>query len=140
MTTIFRKVLCPIDFADNSATALEMACNLAQGSDATIYLLHVVPVAPVIGRVPLEPYAVTGHEVKAELERLIPRPAESGVQFELLARKGDAAKEILRAAVELGVDSIVMSTHGRRGVGHFFLGSVAGKVVRESLCPVLTVR
>ncbi len=140
MAKIFRKILCPIDFADNSLTVLEVACKLAQGPAATICLLHVVPVAPVIGKVPLEPYAVTGHDVKAELERLVARTAESGVQFELLARKGDAAREILRAAVELGVDSIVMATHGRKGMGHLFFGSVAEKVVRESPCPVLTLR
>jgi len=75
---------------------------------------------------------VTGHEIKTELKRMLPRHLEERVQFELLARKGNAAKEILRAVPETGVDSVVMATHGRKGVGHFFLGSVAEKVVRES--------
>jgi nucleotide-binding universal stress UspA family protein len=53
---------------------------------------------------------------------------------------GDPAKAILRAADELKVDSVVMATHGRKGLGRLILGSVAERVVRESPRPVLTVR
>jgi nucleotide-binding universal stress UspA family protein len=140
MKQLFNKILCPIDFDENSRAALEVACGLARGADATVYLLHVVRVAPSIGGVPLEPYPVTGTDVRAELEQMVARHAQSNVHFQVLARKGDAAREILRAVGELGVDSVVMATHGRSGVGRFLLGSVAEKVVRESLCPVLTMK
>ncbi|HXR36719.1 MAG TPA: universal stress protein [Candidatus Binataceae bacterium] len=136
---LFNKILCPIDFDDHSRAALETARGLAQGPDATIYLLHVVRVAPVIGGVPIEPYAVTGSDVKAEIEQMLPPQAERAVIFQVLARKGNAAAEILRAIGELGVDSVVMATHGRKGIGRLVLGSVTAHVVREAPCPVLTI-
>ncbi len=71
---------------------------------------------------------------------MIPDPAPEHIRFELVARKGEAVREILRAIADLGVDSVVIATHGRTGVGRLLLGSVAEKVVREAPCPVLTVR
>ena len=139
MGQLFNKILCPIDFDDHSRAALQTACGLAQGPGATIYLLHVVRVAPVIGGVPIEPYAVTGSDVKAEIEQMLPPQREPGVDLRILARKGAAAAEILRAIEELGVDSVVMATHARTGLGHLMLGSVAAQVLRESPCPVLTI-
>jgi nucleotide-binding universal stress UspA family protein len=136
---LFNKILCPVDLDDHSRAALETARGLAQEPDATIYLLHVVCVAPVIGGVPIEPYAVTGSDVKAEIEQMLPPQAERGLNYQVLARKGNPAAEILRAIGELGVDSVVMATHGRKGIGRLVLGSVAAQVVRESPCPVLTL-
>jgi universal stress protein A len=140
MSKLFNKILCPSAFDQGSRAAIEVACDLASGPDSIIYLLHVVPIAPVVAGVPLEPYGVTGGDVRTELQQMSPGQASGNVRFEIIARAGDAAREILRAVKELGVDSVVMATHGRSGVGHFFLGSVAEKVVRESPCPVLTVR
>jgi len=57
-----------------------------------------------------------------------------------VVRTGDPAETIERAAQELGIDLIVMATHGREGLSHFVIGSIAEKVVREAPCPVLTVR
>lgn len=57
-----------------------------------------------------------------------------------IMRTGNAAHEIIAAAADLKTDLIVMATHGRTGVPHLFLGSVAERVVREAPCPVLTVR
>ncbi len=137
---LFNRILCPVDFDGRSRAAIETACEAARGPQPVIYLLHVVAVAPALAGVPLEPYLVTRHDVEMELQQMIPSSAPEQVRFEVLARKGDAAKEILRAIAELGVDSVVMATHGRTGVGRLLLGSVAGKVVRQSPCPVLTVR
>jgi nucleotide-binding universal stress UspA family protein len=53
---------------------------------------------------------------------------------------GDTATSILAVAEEVGAELIVMATHGRTGLSHFFLGSVAEQVVREASCPVLTIR
>ncbi len=137
---IFNRILCPVDFDANSRAAVEAACSAARGTDPAIYLLHVVPAAPAMAGVPLEPYPVTAHDVELELEQMIAGLPKGEVRFELLARKGDAAREILRAVEERGVDSVVMATHGRKGLGRLLLGSVAEKVVRECPVPVLTVR
>jgi nucleotide-binding universal stress UspA family protein len=77
---------------------------------------------------------------RTRLELLTEEKLVSIVKYELITRSGDAAIGILQAAADAGVDLIVMATHGRRGLSHFFIGSVAERVVRESTCPVLTVR
>ena len=65
---------------------------------------------------------------------------DGAVAYRMLTRVGDPTSEILRAEKELGVDLVVMATHGRKGVWRVALGSVAEKVVRSSICPVLTTR
>jgi universal stress protein A len=60
--------------------------------------------------------------------------------YELLTRSGEPAAGILMAQADISADLIVMATHGRTGISHFFVGSVAERVVRESGCPVLTIR
>jgi len=131
--------LCPVSFDANSIAALDVASELAQGENATIYLLHVVP-APPIPSVPLEPYPQTEHDARAKLQELAQARLEGKVKYEILARSGDPARIVIAVVEEVGADSIVMATHGRTGVSHFFLGSVAERVVRESPRPVLTVR
>jgi nucleotide-binding universal stress UspA family protein len=63
-----------------------------------------------------------------------------GVDHEVLLRFGHPAEEIVAAESETKAELLVMATHGRTGVSHFIMGSVAERVVRESACPVLTVR
>ncbi len=137
---LFNRILCPVDFDRASRAAIQTACESVRGPAPVIYLLHVVRVAPAIARVPIEPYPVTRSDVEMELREMIPSPAPEEIHFELVTRKGEAAKEILRAIGDLGVDSVVMATHRRKAVGRLLLGSVAEKVVRQSPCPVLTVR
>src|SRR5262249_31716035 len=64
----------------------------------------------------------------------------SGLKYELLTEMGDPAPMILRTATRASADLIVMASHGRRGFSRLFMGSVAELVLRESPCPVLTVR
>jgi nucleotide-binding universal stress UspA family protein len=63
----------------------------------------------------------------------------AGVSHEVFVASGNAAPEILNLAVEQHIDLIVMGTHGRKGITHLLLGSVAERVVRESPVPVLTI-
>ncbi len=141
MTKLFTRILCPVSFDANSAAALATARDLAAGPDAIIYLLHVVPAAPVPSSpIPLEPFPQTEHDARSKLQELANAQLEGRVRYEILARTGDPARVVIAVAQQVGADSIVMATHGRKGVSHFFLGSVAEQVVRESACPVLTVR
>lgn len=141
MNKLFTKVLCPVSFDDNSIAAVEVARELAQGKDATIYLLHVVPAPPIPATpIPMEPFPQTEHDARAKLQELAQKHLEGKVKYEIVARSGDPARVVIGVVEEVGADSIVMATHGRKGVSHFFLGSVAERVVRESPRPVLTVR
>jgi acetoin utilization protein AcuB len=75
----------------------------------------------------------------AELEETA-RKRLTGLKYEILTEMGDPAPIILRTVTKAGADLVVMGSHGRRGFSRFFLGSVAEMVLRESKCPVLTVR
>ncbi len=139
-TKIFNKILCPVDF-DHSLDALDFALKLARQNDAKLCVLNVAPIP--IGAAELtsgleQPFwEVTA---KARLELIAKQKLVNTVEYELITRSGDASAGILTAAVEEHIDLIVMSTHGRSGISHFFLGSVAERVVREASCPVLTIR
>jgi CBS domain-containing protein len=141
MTFPYRRILCPIDFDDNSLAALEVATNLARQNDGTVYVLHVVPmVIPPTG-MPFYVDLYKGQE-EASQQKLgeIARKHLAGIKYELKSNIGDPAGAILKAQRATSADVIVMSTHARRGVSRFLLGSVAEMVLREAACPVLTVR
>ncbi|MGO9058342.1 MAG: universal stress protein [Candidatus Binataceae bacterium] len=140
MKNIFKKILCPVDFDENSIAALDAARDLAVDPDARLYVLHVVRLVLAGFPKELHSYPLTEHDARARLQDIARDHLEAKVRYEVLLRTGDPASVILRAVEELGVDSVVMATHGRTGLGHFVLGSVAETVVRESPRPVLTIR
>jgi len=136
----FKEILSPVQFDDNSIAALGVAKQLAQTHGATIHVLHVVPIILVPG----EGYIVYSLEeqeqnAKKALAEMVQQQL-SGVNYKISTKIGEIARSVLEVAVEVHADLIVMATHGRTGLPHFFLGSVAEKVVREAQCPVLTVR
>jgi nucleotide-binding universal stress UspA family protein len=141
MALTFKKILCPIDFDENSIAALDAAAAIARQSDATLEVLHVVPIVIQPGGSPIyvDVYSVEEQSSKAKLIELATSHL-AGVRFELRTTVGQPAAAILHAQKKLGTDLIVMATHGRHGLAHFFLGSVAERVVREADCPVLTIR
>jgi universal stress protein A len=141
MGKLFRKILCPVSFDSNSMAALEVARELAAEHDATIFLIHVVPAAPLgTAPIPLEPFPQTEHDARARLQQIAGEHLEGKVKYKLVARSGDPARVVIAAVAEFDADSIVMATHGRSGMSHLLLGSVAERVIREAPCPVLTVR
>ncbi len=140
MKNLFKKILCPIDFDQSSIAALDAARDLAVDLQATLYVLHAVRL--VLSGFPkrFHPYPMTEQEARARLGDIARDHLEGKVRYELLTRTDEPAEAILRAVEELGVDLVVMATHGRTGLEHFRLGSVAQRVVRESPRPVLTIR
>jgi len=141
-SSIFSRILCPVD-PDHSLKALDFAIRLARQNSARLYVLYVAAIP--IGATELtsaadeEPYwEVPGRQ---RLEQMAQEKlAAVYSNYELMIRSGDPATRILLAQNETGSDLIVMATHGRTGLTHFFLGSVAERVVREARCPVMTVR
>ena len=139
-----RKVLVPTDFSPSAAEALDHAAELAKKLDAEIVLLHVLQpltthlsVPPLV---PLPPEWVKSvrMQAEAELKKESHRIKQVKVTTEL--RDGPIHDTVLAAASELKADLIVIGTHGRRGLSHVLLGSVAERVVRHSTVPVLTMR
>ena len=141
----YKKILCPVDFDDPSAQAMEQAAALALHSAGDLCLLHVVSFNPLVAQGAVEGFA--GKELydaqveaaRRELEQFA-QSIPSGVKRTIAIELGLPADSILAAQKRLGADLLVMATHGRRGLKRLVLGSVAEKVVRESTIPVLMVR
>ncbi len=141
MIQLFQKILCPIDFSEHSLAALDVALKVVQQNDAKLYLLTVAPtLAGTAGfqPIPLDPYPLLEKDGQQQLARVGRERIPAAVRYETLVLSGDPAEQVLDTARNIGADLIVMGTHGRRGLVHMVLGSVAERVVRESPIPVLT--
>jgi len=158
------KILVPIDYSDDSHQALQWGGSLAKQYGAQLLLLHVIPKAieavfpedpgwaPLVSFFdpdtaiarrlhPPEPIIIDLEErARAELAEFARKGLHETVPVEMKIAVGKPGEEILRVAREQGVDLIVMGTHGRTGLRHVLLGSVAERVVRGAPCPVFTVR
>ncbi len=137
MTTMFRKILCPIDFSDNSMAALGQAAKIAQRDDALLYLMHVefVPMGNVAELA--QDVTLSTEPAKLRLEQAT-RKLVANVRHEILVQFGRPAELIEKAAENFDVDLIILATHGRTGIDRLFLGSVAEHVVRRSERSVLS--
>jgi universal stress protein A len=146
-----KRILVATDFSDCSLSALERASQLAQAFGASIDVLHVFHTPPL-----LAPEAVVGYAAAVSsmsIADLVRSEAEQGMRefVEKAEHKGlaisdqssiygEAASTILRVAKDKDYDLIALGTHGRTGLAHVLLGSVAERVLRRSDLPVLTVR
>jgi nucleotide-binding universal stress UspA family protein len=139
MSPVFRRLLCPLDFGPVSAQCLDFARQLA-GAESKVILFHAVPMPiEALGQpIYIEPMAGAEHDARERLKKLAAHATLKDV--EIAAVTGEPASEIIRAALDHKCDLIVIATHGRAGVGHFFLGSVTERVIRESPIPVLSIR
>ncbi|WP_437572058.1 universal stress protein [Sorangium sp. So ce542] len=134
-------ILVPVDFEAASMKAVELAKDLGARLGHKVVLLHVYQL-PVYTYPGLEPALMPGFhaEVSAAASRAVQQLSAKTGGLDTALREGDPATEILAAAEEQRAAMIVMGTHGRRGLSHLFLGSVAQQVIRKSSVPVLTVR
>ena len=138
----FQKILCPIQFNDsNSTIALDLARHLALESKGRIFLLHVTPSKLVVPDLPgyRDLFPKDEQAVSEQLDKLA-APYLDKNSYQIILRTGDPAEMINLVARELGIDLIIIPTHGRRGLSHFVMGSAAERVIREASCMVLTIR
>ena len=135
-----KKILVPSDFSHASDAILPLATSIARDRDAEILFVHVQepPVAYAAGELYYGPIEPDTDALEQMLNRLQPTDPKVPCRHQMLL--GEPATEIVRMAEDLGVDMIVMGTHGRSGLARMLMGSVAEKVVRRATCPVLTVK
>ncbi len=142
----FKHILWPTDFSQPSYEALKVAVDLAATFHADLTLLHVIPPIPALTG-PESPASFDVSRYQAELERTAEglmdkvrsKRIPKGVRVRHLVAQGNPPLEIARAAEENGMDLIVIATRGESALKHVFFGSVADKVMRHSLIPVLIV-
>ena len=135
-------ILHPTDFSDCSRYAFRLAGMLARQQSARLVVLHV---NPTLGSMVAYDEALAELEPEGSQEKLLEilhrlRVSDPKVQVEHRLVDGDGAQEILRVAGEVRADLIVMGTHGRTGLGRLLMGSVAGEILRNAQCPVVTVK
>ena len=143
-----RRILVPVDFSECSRAALEDAAVLAERVDASIDVLHVWDTPHYVGpefliREPGE----TGHplqeaafaQAETEMDEFLSGFPQRE-RFRVRLESGKPYETIIKLAADEHYDAIVMGTHGRSGLSHLLIGSVAEKVVRTAPCPVMTIR
>ena len=147
MNATISRILVPVDFSPHSDLALDYATTLAGRLGASLHVLHVVePVSAPVGGGELympdlsEFHASLVADAERRMEDCRAHASAAGVPATTGVFLGQTATTIASTATEKECDLIVMGTHGRTGLGHLFLGSVAEKVTRLAPCAVLTVR
>ncbi len=143
----WKRICCPIDFSDASRAAMEVAADLARRFGADLVLLHAYPIPGYTfpdGSIVASPKMMQDladqaerhlEAWRADAERIVGAPRVTSEKS-----IGQPAAEIVAFAETRGIDLLVLGTHGRTGLEHALMGSVAERVVRKARCPVLSVR
>lgn len=142
-----RRILAPSDFSDHSLPPVRYAAELADKFGAELVLLHVVQDLALVLPDAVMPTAVASPDIgamvdaaKDGLAALVDKLGLAGRNPRTEVRVGSPAAEVVAAAADLKADLLCIGTHGRTGLSHLLMGSVAESIVRHAPCPVLTVR
>jgi len=142
-----RKILAPTDFSPHAAQAVCYACGLAERLESELHLLHVlaevVPSGPDPLLTPVPPpeyYREAEEQSRIALAQSLDPTWGRPHALEAAVRWDSPVEGIVAYARDQAIDLIVIATHGRTGLSHVLLGSVAERIVRDAPCPVLTIR
>jgi universal stress protein A len=146
MATTVTRILVATDFSVASHAALTLAKTLAGRFGASLHLLHVLEDPYITGAFAADVYAPPPpglrqswlKNAKETIATLLTEPEKRSLDATTEVTFGPIADTIVERAAAIGADLIVMGTHGRGGVAHLLMGSVAERVVRTAGCPVLT--
>ena len=138
----FTHVLVPVDFGEASNQALDVALTMAKAFQAKLTLVHVCVSVP-LGYVYAEGLSWPTYEMEdlatKQMDALLARARQERPSAEGIIVGGDPWRKILAVSKERGADLIVMGTHGRTGLSHLLIGSIAEKITRHAHVPVLIV-
>jgi nucleotide-binding universal stress UspA family protein len=141
---IYKRILVGTDFSAASKSAFEQGLKLAKQNGAELVIAHATTIPNALCFMPPDSYGEWELHSRAEAEEniaaLIQKAHKEGVKAHKLLLQGLADDAIIEAAKRLGVDLVVVGTHGHRGVSRLFVGSVAAHVVSRAPCAVLTAR
>jgi universal stress protein A len=140
-----KRILCPTDFSAIAEKAVEYAVFLASSHNAELQLLHVVDHLHGFDNYLI--LSMTPDEVSERMEKHanktlseVVNQIKETMKIEKAVRHGKTSVQIVEMAKEMKADLIVIGTHGRTGLSHVIIGSVAEAVIRHAYCPVLVVR
>jgi nucleotide-binding universal stress UspA family protein len=136
---VIQNLLIALDFSETSDAALAYARELARQFGARLHVLHVRE-NDFLRPTALDPSDLDTAAWRQLTHRLTEEDRRLRHALPVVRKSDNPANEIVQYAKSEQVDLIVMGTHGRRGVAHLLLGSVAEQVIRSAPCPVVTVR
>ena len=136
-----KKILVPVDFSENSKKILDSAGDIAEKFGAALSVVFVVQSFDDYSGffVPHMPVAKFEEEMVQGAEQKMDSFMGGYENVEAKVLIGDVGEEVVRYAEEIGIDMIIMGTHGYKGLEKVMFGSVAEKVVKTAPCPVLTI-
>lgn len=142
---MFKKILCPVDFSEFTDEILLYAVSIARRFDSELHLIHVIPnlnyFTPYESFLTPENLVAIERNIEGEVGKDFDKITKKlDLPFKRIVKTGVTFVEIIDYIKDQDIDLVVMGTHGRSGIEHILIGSVAEKVVRKSPCPVLTVR
>lgn len=142
---MFKKILCPVDFSEFTDEILEYALDIAKKYNAELHLIHIIPnlnyFTPYESFFTPENLVVVEKNMETEVNKDFDDLMKKiNVPAKKIIKNGTAFVEIIDYVRKESIDLIIMGTHGRTGLEHILIGSVAERVVRKAPCPVLTVR
>lgn len=137
----FKRILWPVDFSEAQERLLPWILYLLEKHQARLHLLHVTmdleQCAGIYDMGPLQHSFMEG--AQGQMDRLCRGPLDGQPGLEAVVCCGDPVQKILEYVAAQEIDLIVVGTHGRKGLGHTIMGSVAENLVRQSPVPVLTI-
>jgi universal stress protein A len=142
----YKQLLVAVDFSDPSIHALQVARDIGKRLNARLNIVHFVPMRVVdMGMEGGVDFSEEMHqselaEAKVKLENLVKDHTMADDDVEQFLRTGEPATDMRAMANEIGADMIVIGTHGRTGLKHLLLGSVAEHILRSADVPVMCVR
>jgi universal stress protein A len=142
---MFNKILCPVDFSEFTDEILEYALDITKKYNAELHLIHVIPnlnyFTPYESFFTPENLIVVEKNMETEVNKDFDNIIKKiDIPVKKVIRTGAAFVEIIDYVRTESIDLIIMGTHGRTGLEHILIGSVAERVIRKAPCPVLTVR
>lgn len=147
MDRMIQKIVVPVDFSPASIRAARYAWRMASHFGAFVYLIHVmeIPANPdgpfgLPSAQTAKPIEFLHQDARARLSAIADQLGASPGLVATEVRHGAIAENLAEAARHYGADLVVMSTHGRTGLSHLLMGSVAEQVIRAAHCPVLVLR
>ena len=139
------KILVAVDLSESTEKVMKKAEEIAKALSAKLWILHIAEPEPDFVGYDVGPQSVRDflskefHDEHRQIQKLADRVRKAGLDATALLMQGSSAETILKESSKLGIDMIVVGSHGRGAMHQILLGSVSEGIIHGSRCPILVV-